>query len=587
MRVFIEGEAYSLNVLKSIFGDKFYTQNNTTGIIDSVGYFHNTNNEIVYLLPKVFINTDGLVLNKYPKNDLASKKISDTVDSEEELNWLKRFLIVFYKSLIEYRRRYTTTIQSKGDILQLNSTLGLNEFSFLDIALSLSNFHKKNRNTILFIHKKQTSNKHKNVNWNKTIKKAKPLINSDGVPIYSKLNVKNKSINEEEELLTMFYSVLFHLNIEYNFNINIDNTYKIIKGKAFENLSFKAPRILKKIRYKYFSDTLIKIHRLLELYFSKSNTASIHNKTEDFIMVKYYHLVFEDMIDKLISSKLETKETSKRISLKKLKENKDGKIIDHLFEYESLIDRDENIFYIGDSKYYKTNNSIQENSIYKQFTYAKNVIQFNIDLLNEGKKINSKIRYRDTISEGYNVTPNFFIQGVVNKEFSFEEDELEIDHKKGVKHSYHFKERIFDRDSLFVNHYSINFLFVLKSYSSTNSFERKTFRGIAHQKFRNNFISYLNKQSLFKFYFSDFNSTEDLKSFINLEFKNLNGRIYVSKSNEKRLILAVGKSDEELKKLFIDSGFHLNREIYYSSVNNPKITFQDFELIISKETINP
>ena len=129
------------------------------------------------------------------------------------------------------------------------------------------------------------------------------------------------------------------------------------------------------------------MYKLLELYFSKSNKVSIQNKNEDFIMVKYYHLIFEDMIDKLITSKIDTKETSKGVSLKKLKENKDGKIIDHLFEYDSLIDRDESIFYIGDSKYYKTNNEVQENSIYKQFTYAKNVIQFNIDLLNEGKKI--------------------------------------------------------------------------------------------------------------------------------------------------------------------------------------------------------
>jgi hypothetical protein len=580
MRIFIEGEVYNLNVLKSVFGDKFYSQNGNFGIIDSVGYFHSSNNEIIYLLPKVFINTDGLILNKYSKNDLALNKIDNSIKSESELNWLKRFLIIFYKSLIEYRKRYSTTIQSKGEILQLNSTLGINEYSFLDILLSLSNFHKKNKNTILFIHKKQTSKKHKKVNWSRTIKRTNPLINSDGVPIYSKLNVKKKIIDNEEELLSMFYSVLFHLKTQYNFNIKIDNTYKIAKGEAFKKLSINAPKILKKIRYKYFSDTLIKMHRLLCLYFSKSNEGSISNTTEDFIIVKYYHKVFEDMIDKLISSKIETIETSKKLSLKKLKENKDGKIIDHLFEYESLIDRDENIFYIGDSKYYKTNNSIQENSIYKQFTYAKNVIQFNIDLLNEHKKINNKIRYRDPITEGYNVTPNFFIQGVVNDKFSFENDELKIDSVKGVKHSYHFRERLFDRDSLFVNHYSINFLFVLKSYTNKSSFDRNTYKNIVHKKFRDNFISYLRNQRLYKLYFSDFDSKVSLKTFIDNEFRNLNGRIYVSQSNETRLILAVSKSDKELNNLFTDSIFSYGiiRQIYYSSSNFPKIIFNDFKL---------
>jgi len=292
-------------------------------------------------------------------------------------------------------------------------------------------------------------------------------------------------------------------------------------------------------------------------------------------------LIFEDMIDKLITSKIDTKETSKGVSLKKLKENKDGKIIDHLFEYDSLIDRDESIFYIGDSKYYKTNNEVQENSIYKQFTYAKNVIQFNIDLLNEGKKINNNIRYRDKVTEGYNITPNFFIQGVVTDIFDFDEDKLAIDFDKGIKHSYHFKERIFDRDSLFVNHYSINFLFVLKSYTNKSSFELEKYRVEIHKKFRTNFVSYLKKQNLFKFYHTEFESKELLKQFIDTEFRNLTGRVYISKSNDKRLILAVNGSDIELKEYFTDSydkGKHL-RETYFSSPNFERVDFSELELI--------
>ena len=36
---------------------------------------------------------------------------------------------------------------------------------------------------------------------------------------------------------------------------------------------------------------------------------------------------------------------------------------------------DKPVYYIGDSKYYKRNTEVGEESIYKQFTYAKNVIQ--------------------------------------------------------------------------------------------------------------------------------------------------------------------------------------------------------------------
>jgi hypothetical protein len=580
MRIFIEGEPYKLKTLKDTFGEKFYSPNGVNGIIDNVGYYHSIENEVIYLLPKVFIDTKGLILNKYPKDLFAENSIDDVIESQDELNWLKRFLIIFYKGLIEYRTRYKNTIQSKGDVLQLSSSLGENEYSFLDIILSFVNFHKKNKNTILFIHKNQISAKHKKVNWGKTVRKSNPFVNNEGIPIYSELNVKKKYIDTEEELLCMFYSVLNHLKTEYNLDLRIDESYTIAKGNTYEKLAANAPKILKKIRYKDFSDTLVKMYKLLELYFSKSNKVSIQSMNEDFIMVKYYHLIFEDMIDKLITSKIDTKETSKGVSLKKLKENKDGKIIDHLFEFDSLIDRDESIFYIGDSKYYKTNNEVEENSIYKQFTYAKNVIQFNIDLLNEGKKINNNIRYRDNVTEGYNITPNFFIQGVVTDIFDFDEDKLAIDLDKGIKHSYHFKERIFDRDSLFVNHYSINFLFVLKSYTNKRSFELEKYRVEIHKKFRTNFVSYLKKQNLFKFYHTEFESKELLKQFIDTEFRNLVGRVYISKSNDKRLIIAVNGSDVELKEFFIDRYDKVKkaREIYFSSLKFNKVEFHELIL---------
>lgn len=581
MKILFEGESYSLNLLKNNYGDKFYTAIGEYGIIDNVGYYHNVKNEIIYLLPKVFINTDSMFLGQYHKDELARYKIDDIIKSSEELNWLKKFLIFFYKGLIEYRERYSKDIQLKGDLLQLNTSLGENEYSFLDIVLSFVNFHKKNRNTVLFIHKRQISAQHKKVNWNKTVRNSNPFINSEGVPIYSEVHIKKKFINTEEELFCMFYSVLHHFKTEYNFNIQIDKSYSISKGNSFKKLSYNAPKILKKIRYKYFSDTLVKMYKLLELYFSKANLASIQNTKEDFIMVKYYHLIFEDMIDKLTTSQINTKETSKGVSLKKLKENKDGKIIDHLFEYESLIDRDENIFYIGDSKYYKTNNKVQENSIYKQFTYAKNVIQFNIDLLNEKKQINKNIRYRDEITEGYNITPNFFIQGVIPNSLDFDTDDLKLDSIKGIKRSYHFKERIFDRDSLFISHYSINFLFVLKSYTNKSSFTLEKYKIKIHNQFRINFISYLKKQDIFKFYYTEFKSTELLKQFVDKEFRILTGRTYVSKSKNKTLILAINSEDTELNEFFFDLfNKKLNlREIYFERINDEKIKFSELDLI--------
>ena len=86
MRIFIEGESYSLDILKPVFGDKFYMPNGVNGIVDNVGYYHSIDNEVIYLLPKVFIDTKGLILNKYHKDLFAKTRIDDAIDSQYEIN---------------------------------------------------------------------------------------------------------------------------------------------------------------------------------------------------------------------------------------------------------------------------------------------------------------------------------------------------------------------------------------------------------------------------------------------------------------------------------------------------------------------
>lgn len=57
-----------------------------------------------------------------------------------------------------------------------------------------------------------------------------------------------------------------------------------------------------------------------------------------------------------------------------LREQRDGKIIDHIYRDEAPFGKGQ-IYYIGDSKYYLDGNEIAGESVYKQYTYARNVIQ--------------------------------------------------------------------------------------------------------------------------------------------------------------------------------------------------------------------
>ncbi len=544
MKILIEGEKYSLNTLLEVFDDpKFFIQEGMFGTINCVGYYHSfSKNELIYILPKVFIK-EGKAFELYPQQ-LFDLDLKISFKHDANYAWVRQLLIYFYNSLAEFRSRYrNTVIIESSKSFELNSNLGLTEYSYLDLVLSFVNFHKRNKNTILYHHIEFISNQAKKAKWEKTIRTSLPILISNNSPLYIDIRNKQKKVNDEEELLSYFFSILNHFKIEHDLPVTIDKSYKLITGSQFEKLQRTGLTKLRKIKHRYFADTLKRMYQLCELYFSKTDLSSPKRKNEEFISVRNYNIVFEDMIDKLFTDKIYDKSVNNN-SIEKLKNNNDGKIIDHIFEHKSIIDTD-NIFYIGDSKYYKSDSVAGKLSTYKQFTYAKNVIQFNIDLLNKNKAYDN-IRYRDDITEGYNISPNFFIYGHLNDEKNFDDPLLKK--YKAVKKSFHFKDRIFDRDTLFVLQYRINFLFVLKSYTNINLNKINSFRSDTKNHFRNKFLSYFNsvENCGFEFYEKDFEN-DDIDVFVNKNFRLLNGKAIKIKKNT--LLIAIHKEDEKKELL--------------------------------------
>lgn len=538
MKILIEGENYPIEILNQVFDDpKFYTQNGSLGKITSVGYYHSyENKELVYMLPKVFMQDDEKTVFNISKEALFDFKNHESFKHKEEYNWIRQLLILFYKSLTEYQRRIKdTSIVDSSFTYEMNSNLGDLEYSYLDLLLSFVNFYKKNKNTILYKHIEYQSNQAKKPKWEKTIRKSLPILDAKKQPIYIEINNKKKIINQEEELLVYFFSILNKFNEDHQLYLKIDSSYQLIKGHKFQQLQENGLSKLRKIKHRYFSDVLRKMYLLCELYFAKTDTGSSKKKREEFIAVRNYNIVFEDMIDKLFSDKLdETKEVDS-VSLDELKYNEDGKIIDHIFDHKSLIDTSD-IFYIGDSKYYKSGSEAGKLSKYKQFTYAKNVIQFNIDLLNDNKVYKENIRYRDVITEGYNITPNFFIYGYIKDVHDFDEHHLIPKSEIPIK-SFHFEERLFDRDTLFVHQYEINFLYVLKAYSTFSGTKIDDFRKDSKDKFRNQFLDFFNDENKSKFTIFEKNlSVESAKELVEANFRLLNGKCFYT--NDKKLLIA-------------------------------------------------
>jgi len=579
MRILIEGQSYLVENLKDDFNDSsFYTIKGDSGVINSVGYYYSVEKrKIVYMLPKVFMKSEDLStsssedtkcqwekkLTIFKKDDQTNLTIKDlyhldklegSVKHEVKFEWIRYITITFYKSLIEFKSRNSnSTILNTARTNELNSNIGDDEYTYLDLVLSFTNFYRKNNSFLLYNHVEHVANQSKKPKWEKTIRKATPFMDKNKSPVYFDIRNKKKIINSEEELLVYFFSILNHFKEENNLNFSIDKSYNFIKGTAFNNLQSSgiALKKLRKIKYKYFSDRMKRMYKLCELYFDSTDSGSIKKRNEEFLSFKNYNIVFEDMVDKLLTdeSNLNTYDArlnNDEITIKKLKNNDDGKIIDHLFEYEGLIDTS-NIFYLGDSKYYKPGNTADKLSIYKQFTYAKNIIQYNINLFNNHPKIyeQNKLKYRDNITEGYNVTPNFLLYGIINNHDDFKSislDPISDNLNDFIKYSYHWKDRLFDRDSLFICQYTINYLFVLNSYTELSESSRIEFRKKAKSKFRTQLIEFFEK--------SDFTFLEleipELKKFVIENFKVLNGKCFYL--SEKLLLIALHNKEKEIAR---------------------------------------
>ena len=527
MIILFEEYQYNTEKLKQVLSERYFLPlNSSKSKINYVGYYFNpTINEAVVILPKVFINEKSLAFDEFDPETLIFQ--SDQI--KEQLSMKGKNKIVFeistwlYRAIQQFNKRhYYNSISENQFLNQIVTNLEEKSNTELDIILSLLKFYKENQAYFTFISKSAHSQKNK-INWHKTINKKQPIIQNN-TPIYFDLATTRNKINYDEELLIIFYSTLNFIKSKYAFDFNPPQNYELIKGHQFENVLRKGCRILKSIKYKYYSDKMISLYNLLYSFFERSENTQSKKQIEEVLLIKDFNIVFEDMIDDLIGdSKL----------LPELKNHADGKQIDHIYKYKSLIIEDD-IYFVGDSKYYKPQNNIGKYSQAKQFTYAKNVIQYNIDLFNDNK-LDKQIRYRENLTEGYNITPNFFISSFVNKDFDFSKSELD-ETGKPIMQS-HFENRLFDRDTLFVQSYNINFLFVLSAYLSNNSTLKSNFKKDTQKKFRDKLVRFINdKYTLYTLEPKD-------NSFIEKHFKLLNGKVYKPSQMNEKLILALEKPD--------------------------------------------
>jgi hypothetical protein len=538
MKILFEGHKYSTQAVRNLLPNDYFDSNSTQPKLKVVGYYYSDEyNCPIIILPKVFLDeTDNFFLDEInPEIFLQDNYLTSILNPDMRIqvaNFLFECSSWFYFSIKKYFYKYRYTLSLFEDNLNIIDCSHRENFhTELDIIFSLLKFNKENKELFLFI-KKISKSQNNKIDWNRTIRKTNPVIDSKGSPVYLETHSKKKQINADEDLLVLFFSLLKEIERKYNIKIPINPFYNLHSQKEYNKIKHRGTYYLRSIRYKYFDDRLLTLYRIIYTYFEKSDKSNIKDKRKEYLIIKDYNLVFQDMVDELLSD---------TDIPKKLKTHKDGKELDHIYKSKSFFEHD-GIYFIGDSKYYKSGNPIEEKSIYKQFTYAKNVIQYNIDLFNKEGSYPNGIRYRDELSEGYNITPNFFVRGLV-KYLNNTQPELTLDENQQIDRQInkHFPDRLFDRDTLIVQSYSINFLFVLWSYNSSNARKDNSFKEIAKIKFRESLVEFINS----KYQFFLLTSTLSVQEFIKRHFYVLNGRIYRPANFEhtNTFILALTKGE--------------------------------------------
>ena len=563
--------------------------------VSYVGYFYNTSlNDCVFILPKVLL-TDKRINDEKGKtktieilanitNNETGEYITpeDIITPEGQCKYLPKnyktfiyeFSVWIYRVLKVYKQQnpaskaiYFKQLPQEGRGNRHKAE------TYLDIVLSLIRFNRENQNFFLTIVK----NIHKGfnkINWTKTISKTPSIIQGDEVIYLCPVN-KKRTQNFDEELLIIFFSIINYLNYTYGFRSPINVQYELLNKKQFKNyLNGRGKQRLKQIKYKYFSDKVMHLWDLCYAFFDSAYKLNINAEHKEYLLAKKFNIVFEAMIDELIGNK---------DIPKGLKEQDDGKRVDHMYIYDGLTisnDQKDEIYYIGDSKYYKANHQLGKESIYKQYTYARNVIQWNIDLFvnqdqsgwtdeekreyEEDKDKYKSIRLRDDVkdalTEGYNIIPNFFISAFVDKDRNYIKSENIVPHKQNHTHiSFQFQDRLFDRDTLILSHYDVNFLYVLYLYARNKSGEKSAWKKEVRDIFRREIRNVL--QQKFDFYaMKSKGNTLAGEQFIIDHFKELQGKLYRPYGDRNLYALALEK--HEGKDTKDSETYHLLSEFF-------------------------
>lgn len=483
MKLLIEEYPYDTNLVRGLLKGLFDSVelDRPRVSINYVGYFFNREiNDCVFILPKVIIDGEGKVFREFCPEDLIN--FEKAKQYAEKRRFLQEFFVWIYRAISVYEKANPeSAIILKKDHASVGRGRIGRSHTLFDVILALLDFNREHRDFVTFILKDRRRGLNK-INWTRTITSSQAIV-QDEEPVYLDPVNRKRFVNFDEELFVIYFSILRHVHETYGFQISVLPGFELITGDSFKRyLNGYGSLRLKQIKYKYFSDVALRLWELCATFFDLARTVR-SSMSSEYLLAKNFNIVFEAMIDELIGDKDIPKD---------LKEQADGKRVDHLYRDKGLIENDPT-YYIGDSKYYKLSAGgykLGDEAVYKQYTYARNVVQYNLDLFLDETRADEQMRepvksLRDDVTEGYNIVPNFFISANIdNATLTYGERLVECGSGGRGYMSRQFDNRLFDRDTLLLSHFNVNFLHVLSLYARNNSAQKAKWRAKVRAKFR-------------------------------------------------------------------------------------------------------
>ena len=558
MKIFVEGHSYDPKDVENVLPENRLLLSDGRVKIENVGYYRSPKcDDFVFFLPKVVLAPvktgtgeetedrafcrfeDGRFSGGFRPEDLIDPETARSVDGEpladDKKDFLYEFSVWIYRALARYRTR------NPDGVAWSERNPGTGAFrrryethTLLDVILAMLRFRRENRDYVMFRVKEMHSGANR-VDWRRTVAKSTAVV-TDGMPVYLELRNRRKTVDWDEELLVIFHSILAYVGSKFGFDARSDLRFDLITGARFDRyLAGYGERRLRQIRYKYFSDRDLAMWRLCNAFFAKAHRTDVSGAHEEYLLAKDFERVFETIVDDLLGDG----------ELDRFKELDDAKRIDHLYLDDSLTRQTDpgKIFYIADSKYYKRGNRLGIESIAKQFTYARDFLQLDLDLFLSGGEASEKVRkerkvldevglVRDPDTEGYDVIPNFFVSATLPENLGYDDDGL-VEHAvdgataSAEYRNIHFENRLFDRDTLILSHYDVNFLYLVKLYARADSATTDAWRKVVRDKFRKCIQAILKNRFEFRALMPyDGVSDEQARDFLRDHFPDIIGKVY-------------------------------------------------------------